>query len=303
MDTVSHKLQHRQMGIPLMDVSGSIIYPKDNFPSYPNSIISPHLVGFWPLNDGNSIAHRDVSGKGNHWLKLTQVISSGATGWKQGGGADMRIGASPLDARYDISAPGNSFVMGTEIRVSSVAGGADQTLIAKGLNGSGGAIGLIIGMIDNGAGIPRMRIVLNNTNYYSSNFPAWSSSDNGGLGTFYKLHVVRDANAAMGTNNRLYVYINGVRDTGFNGGAGYVAYAPTDSYSAGNLSLWGFGNNVTGADYAVSGGSGYWARNLQLALLQPNVSLPGVGTPAAMDALITTLAATPSHMMTAGDLP
>lgn len=300
MDIPTHAQHHDRIGVPSSNVIGSQAYAQEVFPGYPSTALSPHLVGFWPLNNQQRLCARDTSGNGNHFLRLIQNLSglSGSTGWMvNSSGTTARLSADPLDVRFDIGAPGVSFIVAFETRNATEPGGQDQTVIAKGqASGIAGSIGLVIGMVDNGASTPRLRVVVNNVSKYSSNFPTWSSN------RVYHVAVVRDSGGAMGTANRIYVYIDGVRDTAFDT-VGYTAFAPTAQYNVANLALAGYGNNVTGADLGTSAANAHTLRNLQLALLQPNIPLPGGGAFTAMDALVTSMAADATHMLTAGELP
>lgn len=257
--------------------------------------ISPRVVGFWPLGQQNTIAARDISGNGNHFLSVNggMVNIQGTDGWlKNAGAATGRLRADPLDMCVDIGAPGVSFISAWETRAVALTGTQDQTVLAKGQTGSGGQRGLGFGMLDNGASAVRMRIMDNNTSRYSSNFPTWYSN------RIYHVAVVRDSTGVMGTANRIYVYIDGVRDTAFNT-TGYLDFAPTSQFVAANLALVGYGNNVTGSDLGSSGANNHTLRNLQLALCQPDIPLLSL---AGMDALIADMATSPTYILQHGDL-
>lgn len=286
-----------------MAVSGSVIYPKDSFPAVASTTVSPHLVGFWPLNNQLGVGARDISGRRHHFLKEIQAVvnNTGASGWLVNvASVGMRCSAEPTDVRFDIGAPGASFIAAVEVKTGTPGGADDQTILGKGYGGDGavtGALGLYFGMIDHSAGVPRARVVIGFTSSYTADLPA---------GTTNHIAFVRDASGAMGTANRIYVYINGVRDTTFASGAGFIAFAPTAQNNVANLALCDYGKNVTGGDLNPSGANTtYEFRNLQLAILKYNsaLSYQGTSTIAAVDQLIAKMATTPTYMLTAGDLP
>ncbi len=291
---------------PVVDTLPGQVFPVEAFPNFPSNAVSPHLVGFWTLGDQQYCCAHDYSGKHNHFYRLIQLLVRGVSGWAVNGGGYSyggRVSANPLDTRFDITAPGVSFIAAWQSKVVAVTGTQDQWILGKGAGGGGpsGSIGLGLDMIDHSAGVPRFRYVLNNVAHFSSDFAtimgtAWSA------GTIYHLAAVRDSSGAMGPPNQLYFYVNGIRDTALDS-VGYVAYAPTIANSASNLALFDAGPAITGTDMNNSGTNGYNLANLQLALLQPNIPLPGAGTPAAMDALIAKMAANPTYMLQEGDLP
>ncbi len=280
-------------------------FPIEPFPSFPGATRSPHLVGFWTLNDQRYGVVTDTSGNHNHFYMLLQpLLVLGTDGWainSGGNDAGARISANPYDARYDIGAPGVSFIAAFQTRVTASPGATDQWVISKGIDGvNTGSIGLGLGVLDEAAGVPYFRYVLNNTNYFSSQWPTLTGSP-WVANTIYHCVCVRDSMGSMGTPNQLYFYLDGVRDTGLNG-VGYVAFAPTASADA-NMGIFDAGPLITGTDTNGSAASGYNLANLQLALLQPNIGLPGAGTPALMDALVAKMYADPTYILQEGDLP
>ncbi len=280
-------------------------YPIEPFPSFPGATRSPHLVGFWTLNDQQYGVVTDTSGNHNHFYMLIQpLLVLGTDGWAINSGNNAfgaRISANPYDARYDIGAPGVSFIAAFQTRVTASPGNTYQCVISKGVyGGNTGALGIGIVVTDQSAGVPYFQLVVQNVDYSSSTFAAltgkaWVSGD------IYHCCVVRDSLGAMGPPNQIYFYLNGVRDAGFNG-TGYLGFAPTASSTA-NMGIFDAGPLITGTDTNESGSNGYNLANLQLALLQPNIGLPGNGTTALMDALAAKMAADPTYILQEGDLP
>ena len=298
MNIVEHIKEHSVLGVPNLKSVGSASFVSDTFPAVLAATNSPHTVGFWPMNIGAYVCFRDTSGNRNHAWRF-QINSAPNTVWtltsgalkNTAGGPGLRVSSGPTDQKFDIGAPNASFIAAWQTRIDAVVGGKDQTVFAKGSNNAGapaGASGILVGMIDNGAGVPRMRVAVSNSSKYSANFPAFTN------GTTYHVAVVRDALGAMGAAGLIYVYINGVRDTAFNSGAGSLAYAPTASYYNANLVIGDYGNAVNGNDAGPSGSNDYALLNLYMAVFS-GTALPGDGvTPAAMDAVIAYMAANPT---------
>ncbi len=294
-----HLAQHNLLKLNIPVGMGGISYPIETYPAIPAGAISPHTVGFWTLGDQLAVCARDRSGRGNHFYSSnTQTPFSpaagitGATGWLVNyGGAWARLSANPLDPRFDITAPGVSFLCTWQSQMATVSG--DLWVLAKGPNNSGaspaGAIGLGFGLVANGGtGLPRLRVVVNNSSKYSSDIAGWVANQ------INHHAVVLDGAGAMGAAGNIYVFLNGVLDTGFNG-TGSLSYLPTAANAQANLGLCSSGNNVTGADGSTSAASPITLRNLHLQLAQPTIPFLNMTN---MTALIAEMAANPTHIPT-----
>lgn len=282
---------YRSSSARLYDPSGAAVYD-GNMPA------SQHLVGHWPLDTQNYTVCRDVSGKRNHWVTNGYAGSSfvglnNGAGWLEAVASNYvpgRLCASPLDTRYDITGPGQSFIIAFEHRRTTNPAAQDMVILGKGgPAGAGGKRTLAFGMSDNGASV-RCRVIDNNSNVYSANIPGWE------VGKITPVLLCRDS-----TVNKLFVYFGAALDAGFNTGAGFLTFNPTVQHAGYNLSLAGYGtntNNAAGGDASATNVvNGHQFRNLQLY-----VTPPGVGVANHAD-LAKILANNPAHILTASELP
>lgn len=272
--------------------------PNSNFSGLSGVSNSTHLVGLWPLNTQSLYTARDISGNRNHWLANgfagnSLAGFSGASGWaKHTGALSMgKINAHPTDQRFDIGGPGQSFIVCWETRKLVAPTTQAHCLVGKGTSAPpAGALGLWLGMRDNGAAF-RGRCAINNgsPDAYTSDIP-WVAG-----GPVYHVAFVRDANDNGG---RIKAYINGVLDTGFNGGAGFVAFAPTAQHHTHALSLLGVSANTDSTNGPTTNSpNDFEFRNLQIYVTPPSIFLPS-----NMAELMAKLAANPGRALTSDEL-
>lgn len=261
---------------------------------------SPYLIGFWPLRDQKLAVIRDVGPKRNHVTinggggsRFTRYTAD-ANGWFQhataaAGPSSGRMNIDPNDALYDLTGPNQSFIVNFEVKIDVAPNSYNQIVLAKGgSSGSGGRRTLLIGALDNAT--TSHHIWLNDNNTGGNKL---SSALN--TGQVYNVTIFRD-----GIAGKLYVYLNGALDAGFNGGLGYLAFAPTLSDERYITALFGSGfntdNPVTSSYNGVSAANSYKFRNLSLYITPPGVQLTNMAAIAAI------LAANPTHILTYEEL-